>query len=284
MGLLGAHMSIAGGLHKAIERGDEVGCESIQIFTQSSRTWKTSPLLDEEIREFKTAWKKAKSVKRVVAHNSYLLNLSTDKDDVRKKSVDFFIAMMERCEVLGIESLITHPGSHLGAGEETGLKKTSQSLNEVLKSCSGFKTQLLIENTAGQGDCVGHSFEQLEKIVGGVKHPEKIFFCFDTQHAFAAGYDLRTLTGYKSTLEKFDQHLGLKKLKAFHLNDALKEIGCRVDRHANLGTGFLGLEAFRPLVNDSRFKNLPMCLETDPGEEMENYRSELGKLRLLRAA
>ncbi len=281
MGFLGAHMSIAGGLEKAIERGDEVGCESIQIFTQSSRTWKVFPLLDEEIRVFKTALKKAKTVKRVIAHNSYLINLSTDKTEVRKKSVEFFVAMMERCESLGIESLITHPGSHLGAGEDVGLKKTSQSLNEVMKACSGFKTQILLENTAGQGDCVGHSFEQLSQIVEGSKHPEKIFFCFDTQHAFAAGYDLRTEAGYKKTFHDFDKLLSLQKLKAFHLNDALKEMGCRVDRHANLGTGFLGIEAFRPLMNDKRFKDLPMCLETAPGEEMENYRSELASLRLL---
>ena len=274
-------MSIAGGLEKAIERGDEVGCESIQIFTQSSRTWKVFPLLDEEIRVFKTALKKAKTVKRVIAHNSYLINLSTDKTEVRKKSVEFFVAMMERCESLGIESLITHPGSHLGAGEDVGLKKTSQSLNEVMKACSGFKTQILLENTAGQGDCVGHSFEQLSQIVEGSKHPEKIFFCFDTQHAFAAGYDLRTEAGYKKTFHDFDKLLSLQKLKAFHLNDALKEMGCRVDRHANLGTGFLGIEAFRPLMNDKRFKDLPMCLETAPGEEMENYRSELASLRLL---
>ncbi|MFM8314720.1 MAG: deoxyribonuclease IV [Deltaproteobacteria bacterium] len=281
MGLLGAHMSIAGGLEKAIERGDEMGCESIQIFTQSSRTWKTNPLTETEINAFKSAFKKAKTVKRVVAHNSYLLNLSTETHEVRKKSVDFFITMMERCEALGIESLITHPGSHLGAGEATGLKKTSQSLNEVLKACSGFKTQILIENTAGQGDCVGHSFEHLKEIVEGTQHPEKIFFCFDTQHAFAAGYDLRQESGYKKTFQEFDRLLSLKKLKAFHLNDALKEMGCRVDRHANLGTGHLGMTVFKCLVNDSRFKSHPMCLETDPGEEMENYRTELAQLRLL---
>lgn len=282
MGFIGAHMSIAGGLDKAIERGDEVGCESIQIFTQSSRTWKVFPILEEEVLAFKSALKKAKSVKRVIAHNSYLLNLSTEKTEVRKKSVEFFIAMMERCEAFGIESLITHPGSHLGAGESVGLKKTSQSLNDVLKACAGFKTQILIENTAGQGDCVGHSFEQLEKIVEASKEPEKIFFCFDTQHAFAAGYDLRNESGYKQTFSEFDKRLSLKKLKAFHLNDALKDIGCRVDRHANLGTGFLGMNIFKYLVNEPKFKNHPMCLETDPGEEMENYRSELAKLRLLR--
>lgn len=189
--------------------------------------------------------------------------------------------MMERCEALGIESLITHPGSHLGAGEEIGIKRTSQSLNEVLKVCAGFKTQILLENTAGQGDCVGHTLEHLQKIMLGSKEPENIFFCFDTQHAFAAGYDLRTPETYKKLFQKFDKLLSLKKLKAFHLNDALKEMGCRVDRHANIGKGFLGVEAFRPLINDSRFKNIPMCLETDPGEEMENYRSELGQLRLL---
>ena len=222
-----------------------------------------------------------KSVKKVVAHNSYLLNLSTEKSDVRKKSVEFFISMMERCEALGIESLITHPGSHLGAGEDLGIRKTSQSLNEVLKACSGYKTQILIENTAGQGDCVGHSFDHLAQIAQGTKEPEKIFFCFDTQHAFAAGYDLRKDSNCKEVFKEFDQKLSLKNLKAFHLNDALKDMGCRVDRHANLGTGFLGMNIFKYLVNEPKFKNHPMCLETDPGEEMENYRAELAKLRLL---
>jgi deoxyribonuclease IV len=281
MPLLGAHMSIAGGLYRAIERGDALGCEAIQIFTQSSRTWQTTPLDDETIALFKKAKKAAKTVKDVVAHNSYLLNLSTVNEPIRKKSVDYFIQAMERCEALEISGLITHPGGHLGAGVEAGIQMTSKTLNEVLRACKGFRTQLILENTAGQGSCIGCTFEQLAGIVEGVEEPDKIFFCFDTQHAFAAGYDLRTLEGYETTFQKFDSLLGLKKLRAFHLNDALKDFDCHVDRHANIGKGFLGVEAFRPLMNDSRFGTIPMCLETDPGENDQKHREDLNTLRSL---
>ena len=279
MGRLGAHMSIAGGISKAIERGDELGCDSIQLFMVGSRTWKTVPLTDEDTRAFRGAMASAKRVKNVVAHNSYLLNISSANEEQRKKSIAYFIEMMERCEALGIEGLITHPGSHLGAGEEEGLRLTSDTLDQVLAACPGFSARLLLENTAGQGDCVGHSFEQLEKIVAGTKSPERIAFCFDTEHAFAAGYDLRTPETYETTMADWDKRLGLKNIRAFHLNDAVKELGCRVDRHANIGTGFLGTEAFRPLVNDPRFADTPMCLETAPGDDNENWIRELALLR-----
>lgn len=274
-------MSIAGGLHLAIERGDELGCDSIQIFTQSSRTWKSTPVTEEEAALFKKAVNGAKTVKRVVAHNSYLLNLSTTNDELRKKSVQYFIENMERCEALGIEGLITHPGSHLGAGVEAGIAATIKSLNEVLSACKGFTSKIYIENTAGQGGCIGHEIAHLGAILEGVKKPDEIFFCFDTQHAFAAGYDLRTREGYDKTFDEFDRTLSIKKLKAFHVNDALKDFNCRVDRHESIGKGFLGQEAFRPLVNDPRFAKTPMCLETAPGEDNVNYRRELKLLRSL---
>jgi len=281
MGLIGAHMSIAGGIHKSLARGEEVGCESIQIFTQSNRSWATTPLTDEEIRLFKAAVKSAKGIKSVIAHNSYLINISTVKEDVRKKSVAYFIQAWERCEALEIEGLITHPGSHLGAGEEAGISATIESLNEILVAGKGFRSKLILENTAGQGDCLGHRFEQLAKIVEDCDEPDLIHFCFDTQHAFAAGYDLRTPEAYEKTFAEFDRHLSTKRIAAFHLNDAVKDIGCRVDRHENIGKGFLGLEAFRPLMNDPRFKKTPMCLETNPGDEMENYRREIPLLKSL---
>ncbi len=282
MALIGAHMSIAGGLYKALERGDALKCEAIQIFTQSSRTWIIPPLPDSEIRLFREACKKAKHVKRVIAHNSYLLNLSTADSAARKKSVAYFCETMERCEALGIESLITHPGSHLGAGVEAGIRYTSLALDEVLQASVGFKTRVLLENTAGQGDCIGHRFEQLANIVDGTSAPERIGFCFDTQHAFAAGYDLRTPHAYAATFAEWAAVIPLNLIGAFHLNDAMKELGCRVDRHQSIGDGFLGTEAFRPLVNDPRFAHIPMCLETKPGDNDEGYRHDLRLLRLLR--
>jgi deoxyribonuclease IV len=283
MGLLGAHTSIAGGLYQAIERGDELQCEAIQIFVQSSRTWVIPPLSEETISRFKATLKNAKFVKRVIAHNSYLLNLTTVDTAARKKSVDYFIRTLERCERLGIDGLVTHPGSHLGAGIDAGIQATIQSINEVLAACPGFNSKVILENTAGQGGCLGHTFEQLEQIANGTSRPEDVYFCFDTQHAFAAGYDLRTSEGYDQTFEEFNRRLNLKNIVAFHLNDSVKEFGCRVDRHEGIGKGFLGKEVFRRLVNDDRFNQIPMCLETDPGgEECKNYRRELKLLRSFR--
>lgn len=281
MPLLGAHVSIAGGLEKAIERGDALGCDCIQIFVASSRTWALPPLTQEGITLFRATAKKAKSVRRIVAHNSYLLNLSTADSVVRKKSVKYFIDIMNRCEALGVEGLITHPGSHLGAGEDEGIRATAQSFKEILQACSGFQTEILIENTAGQGGCIGHRFEHLGAIAEGSGAPEKIFYCFDTQHAFAAGYDLRTEEVYKSTFKEFEKHLGKGRIRAFHLNDALKEFGCRVDRHQNIGQGFLGKTPFKLLLEDKRFAAVPMCIETDPGEDDEKHKADLRYLRSL---
>ncbi len=279
MGLIGAHISIAGGVENSIERGEELNCEAIQIFVQSSRTWKVGSLRPEQITAFKTARKKAKKVKKVIAHNSYLINLSTADNTLRRKSVDYFLRILEQCEALGIESLITHPGSHLAAGEEIGIKATTDSLNEILTQTKGYQTQVLLENTAGQGSCIGHRFEHLKQIVDNVKEPERIFYCFDTQHAFAAGYDLRTPASFKKVFEEFEAIIGCKKIQAFHLNDALKDLNSRVDRHENIGKGFLGKEPFKCIVNDQIFKDIPLCLETDPGEENENYRREIQLLR-----
>lgn len=282
MALLGAHVSIAGGLPKAISRGDALRCEAIQIFTQSSRTWAISPLSDVEAREFRKAAAGAEHVRRIVAHNSYLLNLSTTNEEVRKKSVRYFITTLERCESLGIESLITHPGSHLGAGLDAGIEATTRSLDEVLAACRGFRSRVVLENTAGQGASVGCKFEHLARIADSTKAPERIGFCFDTQHAFAAGYDLRTREAYEASFEAWDKLIGTERIVAFHLNDALKGFDCRVDRHQSIGKGFLGKEAFRPLVNDPRFADVPMCVETDPGENDEGHRRDLRTLRELR--
>jgi deoxyribonuclease-4 len=189
---------------------------------------------------------------------------------------------MDQCEALGIESLVTHPGSHLGAGVEVGIQATVQSLNEVLAATAGYQTKIVIENTAGQGACIGHDFQQLKEIVGSVANPERIFFCFDTQHAFAAGYDLREQENYEEVFEHFNEVIGLKKIVAFHLNDAVKGLNSRLDRHENIGKGELGKIPFQLLVNDKRFKDTPMCLETFPGDDDENYRREIKLLKKFR--
>ena len=275
MGLLGAHVSMAGGLYKAIERGDALRCESIQLFVQSSRTWKIPSLEKEDVELFRLALANAKSVKRVIAHNSYLLNLTTASAILRKKSIRYFIETLERCELLGIESLITHPGSHLGAGLKAAIRYTAKSLDEVLKACSGFRTKLLLENTAGQGDCIGHQFSELRQIAESCREGSRILFCFDTQHAFAAGHDLRSAKDYASTFSDWDREIGLDRIAAFHVNDATKDLGSRVDRHENIGKGFLGRDPFRRLVNDPRFSDVPMCIETDPGDKDRKHKADL---------
>lgn len=283
MGLIGAHVSIAGGLHEAIARGESLRCEAIQLFAQSSRTWATTPATNEQISLFRDARKVAKHVRSVVAHNSYLLNLSTEDKRLRARSVRYFAENWERCEAFGIDAIITHPGSHLGAGVEKGIALTSQSLDEVMRSCAGFRSRLLLENTAGQGDCIGHDLAQLRLIADGCREPERVGFCFDTQHAFAAGYDLRTKETYEQTMAEAERALGRRRICAFHVNDATKDLGCRVDRHANLGKGKIGKAAFGFLVNDERFRDVPMCIETAPGEDDAWHKADLRLLRRLRA-
>jgi deoxyribonuclease-4 len=278
--LLGSHMSIAGGVDKAILQGKEVGCEAIQMFTKSSRQWMSKPLSEEEIANFHTT-KKETGLTTIVAHDSYLYNLAAPDEALRKKSVNGLIDEMERCEALGIAYLIAHPGAHVGAGEAAGIKTVAKSIDEMHKACAGFTTQLALEITAGQGSNLGYRFQHIRQIIDATKAPERLRVCFDTQHAFAAGYDLRTKEGYERTFTEFDETIGLDFLVAFHLNDAKKDLGCRVDRHEHIGKGFLGLEAFRLLMNDTRFWGLPMCLETPKSADCHEDRENLATLRRL---
>src|SRR5215510_8222388 len=276
--LLGAHMSIAGGVDKALLQGKEVGCDTVQLFTKSSRQWASKPLNKEEIANFHAA-KKTTGFSLVVAHDSYLYNFAAPNEPLRKKSVAGLIDEMHRCEALGVVYLIAHPGAHVGAGEEAGIKTIAKSIDEMHKACSGFTTKLAIEITAGQGSNLGYRFEQVRQIIDTSKAPERLRVCFDTEHAFAAGYDLRTRDGYERTFSEFNDTIGLDLLVAFHLNDAKKDLGCRVDRHEHIGKGFLGLEAFRLLMNDKRFWGLPMCLETPKSADCHEDRENLATLR-----
>jgi len=276
--LLGAHMSIAGGVHQALYRAQQAGCEAVQVFTKPSRQWQAKPLRDEDIAAFREA-QQAAGITTVIAHDSYLLNLAATDLTLWEKSLHAFIDEMERCEALHIATLVAHPGAHVGAGEEAGLANIARAIDAVHAACAGFRTRITLEITAGQGTCLGYRFAHMHEILARVRDSERLRFCFDTQHAFAAGYDLRTAAGYAGTFAEFDELIGLQRLAAFHLNDAKKGLGSRVDRHAHIGAGCLGVEPFRRLMQDRRFWGLPMCLETPKSQDLHEDIAALALLR-----
>ncbi|MDQ7784767.1 MAG: deoxyribonuclease IV [Desulfomonilaceae bacterium] len=258
--LIGAHMSIAGGIHRAITRGEALGCGVIQIFTKNASQWKSPVLTDQTVKKF-TQERDGTGI-LVIAHDSYLINLASPDTFLRNRSIAAFVDEMERAEKLGIPYLVMHPGAHKDSGEEAGLKNIVRSFDAILKQTRGFRVRILVENTAGQGTALGHSFEQLKRIVEGTIHPERMGVCFDTCHAFAAGYDLRDRSGYERTMAELDTAVGMTRIEALHLNDSKKNLGLRVDRHEHIGRGMLGLECFRLIMNDVRFRGVPKVLET----------------------
>lgn len=278
--LLGAHMSIAGGVDKSLLLGKTVDCDAIQIFTKSSRQWAAKPYTKEEIELFELN-RKETGIKTVIAHDSYLLNLGSPDGALRKRSITAFIDELERCEILGVSNLVAHPGSHLGAGEDEGIKTIARSLDEVHTACPGYKVKVTLEITAGQGSNLGYRFEQIARMIDATKESDRLRVCFDTEHAFAAGYDIRTREGYERTFTEFDEAIGVEVLAAFHLNDSKKEFNSRVDRHEHIGKGHIGIEAFRLLLNDKRFWGLPMCLETPKGPDLKEDRENLTLLKSL---
>jgi deoxyribonuclease-4 len=278
--LLGAHMSIAGGVGNALLEGKKVNCDAIQIFTKSSRQWASKPYTKEEIDQFHTN-RKETGIGAVIAHDSYLLNMGSPDPALRNRSVGAFIDELERCEVLGVTNLIAHPGAHVGTGELDGIKTIAQSLDEVHRACPGYRARVTLEITAGQGSNLGYRFEQIADMIDATRESDRLRVCFDTEHAFAAGYDIRTREGYERTFAEFDEIIGIDLLAAFHLNDSKKEFNSRVDRHEHIGKGFIGVEAFRMLMNDRRFWSLPMCLETPKGPDLAEDRENLTLLRSL---
>lgn len=276
--LLGAHMSVAGGLDQALYRGRTAGCDVIQIFSKNSNQWKAKPLTVEDIANFKKA-RLETGIFPAMVHSSYLINLCSDKEEEWKKSVEALHIEMERVEALEMPYLVLHPGSHLGAGEEVGISRAAEALNLLFQRTARFKMQILIELTAGQGSCIGSRFEEVGAIFDRIKAPERIGVCFDTCHVFAAGYDLRTETDYQETMAALDRAVGLGQVRAFHLNDCKKELGCRVDRHDHIGRGKMGTAPFSFLMNDPRFFGLPMVLETPKGKELKEDIQNLAILR-----
>jgi deoxyribonuclease-4 len=279
---LGAHMPISGGLDKSVARGSSIGCETIQIFTKSNQQWRAKPLEAEDVACFQTA-RTAAGIAPVIAHAAYLINLAAPDDDAWDKSLESFIMEVGRCATLQIPFIVVHPGAHGGAGEDTGLSRITRALDECFTRHQDDQVTVLLETTAGQGSSIGSKFEHLAWIIERCLYPERLGICFDTCHAFAAGYDLRTPESYEQTIASFDRLVGLKHLKAIHLNDSLGDLGGHLDRHTHIGMGRLGLEAFRLLLNDPRLKHLPMVLETPKGPDLKEDVANLSTLRSLRA-
>jgi deoxyribonuclease IV len=268
MDYLGAHMSISGGLSKAIDRGSAAGCGVIQVFTQNSNQWRGKAVSDSEVSLFREK-REAAGLYDVVSHDIYLINLAAAPGEVRDKSLAGFLEEMERCARLGIDKIVMHPGSHVGEGEETGLSRIVEAFDYLLENGKDFTGKILLENTAGQGTNIGYRFEHLRDIRDRSAHPERFGVCFDTCHAFAAGYDFTSEEGYRTVFADFDRILGVENLLAFHFNDSKKGLGSRVDRHDHIGQGVLGLSGFRFLMNDARFVTIPKILETPKGDNEE---------------
>lgn len=274
----GAHMSIAGGLHKAFAQGEKAGCDALQIFTKNQQQWRAKPLTDAEIAAFANE-RQLHADWPLVVHDSYLINLASPKDDLWEKSIAAFAEELERCAALGIPYLVTHPGAHTGSGEDVGLRREADALSRLFDAGVGGDVLVLIETTAGQGSTLGYRFEHLAQLIELVERPDRMGICVDTCHLLAAGYDIRTPEAYAATFAEFDRVVGLDRIKVFHVNDSQKDLGSRVDRHSHIGEGFVGLEGFRALVNDPRFSELPMILETPKGDDLAEDIANLATLR-----
>ncbi len=276
----GAHESIAGGLYRAFDRAESVGCDAVQIFVKPNRAWKVRPLEERDVLRFRER-AEATGIEPVVGHASYLLNLASPDDALWQRSRDTLIVELERCHVLGIPYLVLHPGAHVGSGEGTGLTRVAQALDQVHAATAQLRPRLLLETTSGAGSVLGGRFEHLAWLIAHTENGDRLGVCLDTCHVFAAGYELRTVEGYAATMSAFDRIIGLERLKVLHLNDSRGELGSRKDRHAHIGQGQIGLAGFRHIVNDPRLAGLPGLLETPKGDDLHEDRQNLATLRSL---
>ncbi len=266
MACLGAHMSIAGGYYKAVEAAHRCQCDCVQIFTKNNNQWRAKKITTEDATTFQARLAELE-IKHPLSHSSYLINLASPDPKLWKQSVDAFIVELERAHILGIPYVVLHPGAWTSSDEAAGIRQVVRALNEVHQQFRDESTQCLLETTAGQGTTLGWRFEQLAEILDGVRDPNRLGVCFDTCHVFAAGYPLASEKDYQQTMHEFNRLIGVKRIKAFHLNDSKRELGSRVDRHDHIGKGKMGVTPFRHLMSDSRFRNVPMYLETPKGEE-----------------
>ena len=286
---LGAHISVAGGAYKAFQRGREVGCESILIFTKSNRQWKAKPITPKDVEKFRQAAVEYSDIYPVAVHASYLINIASPKPDLREKSYLALRDEVERAAAYEIPLLTFHPGSHTDGSVEAGLDNIARGLRRLLAETAGTAphTTICLETMAGQGSNLGYKFEHLAYLIAEAGHDERLGVCFDTCHVFAAGYDIRTPEAYANTMAEFDRIIGLERLKFFHLNDSKFALGQRKDRHAHIGDGRIGLEGFANFINDPRWANHPGHLETpkketnSEGKEIEMDPVNFARLRKL---
>src|SRR6266513_769966 len=280
--LLGAHMSIGGGAHTAIERGCSINCTAIQMFVKNNMQWFARPLAREEIRAFLEHRQRGQLLS-IFAHANYLINLATTNPQFHANSIRALSEELTRADQLELPFLVLHPGAHLGAGEEAGLEKIVAAINRVFRKNPKVKTRIALETTAGQGSCLGHRFEQIGYIIQNVREPERLCVCLDTAHVFAAGYDIGDEAGIKRTFREFDRAIGLNRLAAIHMNDSKTSRGSRVDRHQHIGKGQIGLDAFRFIMRDRRFSRIPKVLETPKGKDLREDVANMKTLRRLLA-
>src|SRR6266446_3759645 len=275
--LLGAHMSISGGVHIAIERACSIKCRAMQMFVKNNMQWFARPLTRDEIRAFLDHRQRGELLS-IFAHANYLINLAATNPQFHANSLRALSEELTRADQLKLPFLVLHPGAHLGAGEDAGLKKIAASIDKVLRKLPKLKTRIALETTAGQGSCLGHTFEQIAFIFDNVREPQRLCVCLDTAHVFAAGYDIGSKAAIKKTFREFDRTIGLERLVAIHVNDSKTGRGSRVDRHEHIGKGKIGLAAFRFIMRDHRFRKTPKVLETPKGKDL---REDVANLKTL---
>lgn len=278
---VGAHMSIAGGVDKALERGRRTGCEAIQIFTRGNMQWQSRPLREEEITAFKQQ-RGALGIGPVFAHDCYLINLGATNPVTLRRSIEGMVDELQRAGALGLPFVVAHPGAHMGAGEDAGLRRIAGSLKEVFRQTHGSPVKIALETTAGQGSNLGYRFEHLAELIMRVG-PERLAVCVDTCHLLAAGYDIRTPKTFERVARDFGRIIGWKYLVAVHLNDSKTPLGSRVDRHEHIGKGHVGREAFRLVLNHPHLSRVPGVLETPKGDFEDESPLDKANLRLLRS-
>jgi deoxyribonuclease IV len=276
--LLGAHMSIGGGVHRAIERSCSIECTALQMFVKNNMQWFARPLDRSEIKAF-VRHAQRKQIEAAFAHSSYLINLAATNPQFHANSLRALAEELTRADQLELPFLVLHPGAHLGAGEDAGIEKIIASIDAIWAVIPKVKTRIALETTAGQGSCLGDRFEHLSAIIENVREPERLCVCLDTAHVFEAGYDIGSEAGVKKTFREFDRVIGLNRLAALHLNDSKTALGSRVDRHEHIGKGKIGLDAFRFIMRDRRFRKIPKVLETPKGKDLAEDVANMKTLR-----